>query len=301
MRDTGEVTEEASRRLPVLVLLLAMATGGCGTASDDPRNEPPAASAGTVVDADGRAVPLHPTAERIVSLVPSATLTLGALGAGDALVARTDYDTASWALHLPSVGGGLNPNLEAIAAATPDLVIRFGGPQDTRTPAALDGLGIRHLAIRPDGIADIVHVVEVLGALTGRVGEAATVAGAVRAGLDSVRAERPAGPPLRVAYVLGGTPPWVAGPGTFVHELLVVVGARNAFGDLGSLYAAVSVEEFVAREVDVVLAPDPGRLDPRVRGRSRVLAVGDALELPGPGVVEAARHLARLLSGGGEP
>lgn len=294
--------EEASRRHPVLVLLLALAAGACGTSDDaGPRERSEGEPIGSLVDADGRAVSLSPTASRIVSLVPSATLTLAAIGAGDALVARTDYDTATWALGLPSVGGGLNPSLETIAAATPDLVIRFGGPQDTRTPTALDGLGIRHLAIRPDGIADILRIVEQLGALTGRTTEAAATAAGIRSGLDSVRAEAPPGPPLRVAYVLGGTPPWVAGPGTYVQELLEVVGATNAFADLGSLYAAVGVEEFMAREVDLILTPEPGRLDARLRGRSRVVAVGGTLELPGPGVVQAARALAGLLAPGGAP
>lgn len=291
-----------SRRHSVLVLLLALAAGACGTADDaGPRERSGGEPVGSLVDADGRAVSLSPTASRIVSLVPSATLTLAAIGAGDALVARTDYDTATWALDLPSVGGGLNPSLESIAAATPDLVVRFGGPQDTRTPAALDGLGIRHLAIRPDGIADVILIVEQLGALTGRTTEAAALAAGIRSGLDSVRAEAPSGPPLRVAYVLGGTPPWVAGPGTYVQELLEVVGATNAFADLGSLYAAVGVEEFMAREVDLILTPEPGRLDARLRGRSRVLGVGGALELPGPGVVQAARVLADLLAQGGAP
>lgn len=253
-----------------------------------------------MVDAEGRSVPLTPTASRVVSLVPSATLTLGALGAASSLVARTDYDTVAWSLGLPSVGGGLNPSLEAIVAARPDLVVRFGGPQDTRTPAALDGLGIRHLAIRPDGIADILRIVGQLGALTGRDEEAAALAARIQAGLDSVRAEAPPGPPLRVAYVLGGSPPWVAGPGTYVQELLEVVGARNAFADLPSLYAAVSVEEFMARDVDVILTPEPGRLDARLRGRGRVVGVGGALELPGPGVVQAARTLAQLLAPAGE-
>lgn len=251
-----------------------------------------------VIDADGRRVPATPTATRIVSLVPSAALTLGAMGAAELVVARTDYDTAAWTRSLPSVGGGLNPSLEAVAAARPDLVIRFGGPQDTRTPAALDALGIRHVAIRPDGIADVLETAEILGTLTGRRAAAAALSGRIAAGLDSVRdmtsgLERP-----RAAYVLGGSPPWVAGPGSYVQELMEAAGAENAFADLGSLYAAVSVEEFVARRIDVLLTPDPGRLDPRVAQAARVVEVGDALELPGPDVVAAARLLARLLHGG---
>jgi iron complex transport system substrate-binding protein len=254
-----------------------------------------------LTDADGRALRLPRPAERVVSLVPSATLTLQALGAGALLVARTDHDTASWMAALPSVGGGLQPSLEAIVAARPDLVIRFAGPQDTRTPAALDGLGIPSLAIRPDRISDVLESVRLLGAATGRAAAADSLARSLRSGLDSVRAAFAGRPTVQVAYVLGGEPPWVAGPGTYIQELLEIAGGRNAFEDLGSLYAAVSVEEFLARRIEVILTPDAGRLDPRIAAGSRVVAVGGALELPGPGVAAAARLVALLLHGGEAP
>lgn len=284
---------------PCLALVLLVLTG-CG--SPEPETDQGALPDSlTVSDAEGRTINLDGPARRIVSLVPSATLTLAALGAQGVMVARTDHDTASWTAALPSVGGGLQPSLEAIVALRPDLVIRFGGPQDTRTPASLDDLGIPHLAIRPDGIPDILETVRLLGRVSGRVPAADSLVARLEAGLDSVRTAAAELPPVRVAYVLGGDPPWVAGPGTYVHQLLELAGGVNAFADLETLYAAVSLEEFVARRIDLILTPQAGRLDARFLGGARIAAVGDALELPGPGVAEAAWTVFHVLHPGPTP
>lgn len=248
-----------------------------------------------VVDADGDTVALPGPAHRIVSLVPSATLTLGALGARADVVARTDFDTASWAEELPSVGGGLQPSVEAIVAARPDLVIRFGGAQDTRTPSRLKELGIPQLAIRPDRIRDILHIVDLLGAVTGRRAAADSLVRSLRAQLDGVHRAVADLPEVRTAYILGGSPPWVAGPGTYIDELITLGGGVNVFSDLGTKYASVSPEELVARHIDVVLTPRGSDFDRHLLGGIPVRTVSGALELPGPAVAAAARNIARLL------
>lgn len=261
----------------------------------DSGSTPGSGSQITLQDSDGRTVVLPHPARRIVSLVPSATLTLAALGAQDRVVARTDHDTVSWARALPSVGGGLNPSMEAVVAAEPDLVIRFGGPQDTRTPASLDDLGIRQLAIRPDGVTDVLAIVRMLGQATDHVEDAQALVRSISARLDSVRSLAAGLPPVRVAYVLGGDPPWVAGPGTYIHELLALAGGTNVFEDLDKLYTSVSLEEFLARPVDLVLTPNAGTLDPRIAQQARVVEVTDAVELPGPAVADAALSLFHAL------
>lgn len=245
----------------------------------------------TVVDSDGRTVHLSAPAERIVSLVPSATLTLERIGAQETVVARTDYDTVSWARSLPSVGGGLQPSMEAIVAALPDLVIRFGGSQDPRTPAGLDDLGIRHVAIRPDRVADVLDVIRLLGVVTGLERTADSLASSLQDSLDAIHARSADKPRLRVAYVVGGTPPWVAGPGTYIDELIQLAGGVNVFADLDQLYASVSPEEFLAREIDVVMISRGTNFDRRLVAGARFVEVGDAMELPGPGVAAAAREV----------
>jgi iron complex transport system substrate-binding protein len=252
-----------------------------------------------VVDADGSTISLERPASRIVSLVPSASLSLDAIGARATLVARTDFDTVGWASGLPSVGGGLQPSLEAIIAAQPDLVVRFGGAQDPKTPARLDAVGIPHVAVRPDRVADVLTMIATLGHLTGRGVEADSVVRALETSLRETRDRTRSLPKVRVAYVLGGSPPWVAGPDTYIHELIDMAGGVNVFADLAKLYGAVSPENFLAREIDVILTPDADALDPRLSRHTRLVEVSDAFELPGPSVAIAAKEVARLLREGG--
>lgn len=280
-----------------LVLLLLCA--GCGREGGDRPANATAGEGHTFVDADGRDVRLHVPVRRVISLVPSATQTLEALGARSTLVARTDYDTASWAAALPSVGGGLEPSMETIVSLHPDVVIRFGGPQDPRTPSRLDDLGVPHLAIRPDDVQDVLDIVRLLGRLTGRDDEAAALAARLTAQLDSVGARWADAPLVRTTYVLGGDPPWVAGPGTYVDDLIRMAGGVNVFADLGTLYAAVSPEELVERDVDVVLLSAGSSFDRSVVRGTPVVEVGDVVGIPGPTVGEAARLVARALHGAG--
>lgn len=273
--------------------LLLVAVSACGP----PTNEAPAESdaAITVVDATGTERHLQGPAERIVSLVPSATNTLRALGVEARLVGRTDFDGELWAKDLPSVGGGLQPNLEEIVALHPDLVVRFAGEQDARTPARLDDLGITHFAIRPDRLEDVYASITQLGALTGSEEAAAILVAGIRAELDALRSAVASRPRLRTVYVLGGTPPWVAGSGTYIDDVVSLSGGDNVFSDLGSLYGSVSPEQMRARDIDVVLVSSAADFDSALAPNARIVEIGGTLEIPGPGTAEAAWLLAELL------
>lgn len=251
----------------------------------------------TFVDAAGVTHLFPEPATRIVSLVPSATETIRALGAEASLVGRTDYDTEAWSSEIPSVGGGLEPNLEAIVALSPDLVIRFEGEQDPRTPERLDELGIRHVAVRPVRLDDIFTTTEMIGIVTGRRTAADSIAESIRAGLDELRRDVANMPRLRVAYVLGGSPPWVSGPDTYIVEVLDLAGGDNVFDDLGASYASVSPEELRTREIDVVLVSGDEVIDATLVPGARLALIGSELESPGPGVVEAARSVAEAMHG----
>jgi iron complex transport system substrate-binding protein len=282
---------------------LTLATAGfvaCGGPGGSSGAEGREATGDAVVikDADGRVVRLAGPARRIVSLVPSATLTLGALGAQASVVARTDFDTASWTRSLPSVGGGLQPSVEAIVSVHPDLVVRFGGPQDAKTAERLGALGIPQISVRPDRVEDVLDIIALLGRATGRVRAADSLVRSIRAELDAVRASVAGLPKVRTVYILGGSPPWVAGPGTYIDELITLGGGVNVFSDLGSKYAAVSPEEIVARDVETVLTPPGSTFDRRLLPDVQVKTVSAALELPGPAVAEAARDVAHLLHPG---
>lgn len=302
MRRLPPVADDRTvgRVFVLLALGLAILLSSCGP------TEAPSEDTGTassrdggddgirVEDDAGREIVLPRPPRRIVSLVPSATEILVALGAGNRIVARTDYDSIPDLRSLPSVGGGLHPNLERLVAIDPDLVIRFAGPSDRDTPARLTDLGIPHLAVRPDGIDDVRRSVRMLAKVTG-AGERGD---SLVAGLDSVLArvsERVRSRPApSVAFVLGGSPPWVAGPGTFVDELLGVAGGRNAFSDLGELYGPVSREAFVSRPVDVVITSQRGGLD-FLPSDVPIHRVSPRLETPGLDLGESARTLAGIL------
>lgn len=293
-------------RTAVLAGLLALAGGGAcsppdgavpdgpgGTGAADTATAPQAPIA--LEDAAGRRVVLDRPAARIVALVPSVNQILLALGAGDRLVGRTDYDTLPALAGLPSVGGGLGPDLETLALLKPDLVVRFAGDSDTATPAWLDELGVAHVAVRPDRIADVLRIIGWMGRLTGRGEAAARLADEIRDELDAVRQATDPLPTVRTAYLMGGTPPWTAGPDTFIDELIGLAGGENVFGDLERRYAPVSPERVAAREIDVILASEEARVDPRVVGGRTVRRVSPRVQIPGPWLGAAAREVAQAL------
>ena len=299
------------RLLPLLTFALACSAGDApsdgpkeGASAEDRAATDPGTPSGVdrdgpveIVDATGRTIRLDEPADRIVSLVPSATQTLRTLGAKNRLVGRTDYDDEAWASAVPSVGGGLEPNLEAIVTLRPDLVVRFAGDQDRRTPQRLDDLGIPHIAVRPDGIADVLETIRMLGEATGHMAEAASLTSKIRADLARLEARVAPLPRKSVAYVLGGTPPWVAGPGTYIHELVTLVGGDNVFADLDALYAPVSPEEIRSRRIDVVLASGTTAFDPSLAPDARIEIVDEGLEIPGPDLADSALRIAELLHG----
>lgn len=273
--------------------LLLAACGDGGRAED--AAAAPNDSAVALVDAAGRTVRFARPPRRIVSLVPAVTVTLVQLGAGGALVGRTDYDTIAAVRELPSVGGGLQPDLERLVALGPDLVVLFHGPQDAVTPAALDQRGIPYFGVRPDRIEDVRAIVAQLGRIVDRAPAADSLVAAIDRSLADVRARVAGERRVRVAFLLGGTPPWVAGPGTFVSQLLDVAGADNAFADQKDLYAPQSLEALLTRELDAYVVGAGTTLDRRLAKHAPVIEVTPDVEAPGTGLGRSAEALARAL------
>jgi iron complex transport system substrate-binding protein len=245
------------------------------------------------VDDAGAEVVLEVPPTRILSLVPSATEILVALGQLDRLVGRTDFDVEGPVAALPSVGGGLGPSMERVVSLAPDLVIRFRAESDPATAQQLDARGIVHLAIRPDGIGDIRRIIRLLGSVVGTPSQADSLNAAIQAELDEVSTRVRGAARPRVAF-LSGDPPSVAGPNTFLHELVERAGGVNAFADIGALYAQISVEEVLRREIDMILTPE-GTPIPEALERITVRRVPLAVLTPGIHVGATARLLATLL------
>ena len=250
-----------------------------------------------LVDATGLEVTLEEPARRIISLVPSATQTLRALGAIHTVVGRTDFDLENWVLDIPSVGGGLEPNFEDIIALEPDLVVRFSGDQDPQTKSRLDELEIPQIAVRPDRLTDLYSSIILLGKATGTEPAADSIISNIKNDLADLQRWTSGKPKIHTAYILGGSPPWVAGPDTYIDEILVLAGGRNVFSDLGFLYGSVSSEQFRIRKIDVVLISDRSQFDPRLTPGARIEEIGNTLDFPGPNIAEAARHVATILHG----
>lgn len=254
-----------------------------------------------VVDDAGRTVRLDGPARRIVSLLPAATETVVRLGAGDRLVGRNDYDPAIVA-HLPSVGGGLTPSMERIAALEPDLVIAWEEAGGARTRPRLEQLGIPVFAARTVDTADIYANIRRFGVLLDTPTAADSLAGWMRDELAAVRASVEGRDPVAALYLVGTDPPTVAGPRVFIGELLRLAGGRNVFGDLTIPSPQVSLEEVVRRRPEVVLVPTedgevgsvarlgtaPGWRELWAQGTRLEALPSDLLHRPGPSIVEAA-------------
>lgn len=231
---------------------------------------------------------------RVVSLVPSITEMLVALHIGGEFVGRTDFDSEEAVLSLPSVGGGLQPDLEILVSLNPDLVIRFAADSDVETPARLDELGVPHFAVRPESIADVRSILQRLGIVFGRSMVADSIDLEIDRRLAAVAEESSGAAPVRVAFHLGGATPYVAGPGTYIHELITLAGGINVFADLSALYAEVSLEEFLVREIDLLLIAEGGQAPQRLE-QIPLATLPESLLFPGPRVSEAAEAVAAAL------
>lgn len=283
-------------RILALAAVLALA-GGCGRA--DVRADEAAAI--TLTDDAGHTVSLPRPARRVVALVPSANETLVALGARELLAGRTDFDTALDSL--PSVGGGLDPNLERLASLRPDLVIGW----ETSRPQLrerLRELGIPVFSIRTEDTTDVFRAIRNLGRLTGRTPSADSLAARLRGEIEAVRASVAGLPRPSAFFVVWHDPPMTAGPRTFIAELIGVAGGTILFPDATQPWPNVSMEEVVKRQPDVVVIPVGESGSPRVdlrgpgwrelkslRERGPALVPADLVNRPGPRIGETARLL----------
>ncbi|MEK0430330.1 MAG: hypothetical protein RL139_134 [Gemmatimonadota bacterium] len=280
---------------PLLLAVCALAVACTSTASDQ----------GTplVVDDFGDTVRLAAPATRIVSLNPVTTEVLIAIGARERLVGRTHWDLG--AAEVPDVGDGMQPNVEAILAQRPDLVVLYESPANRGAVERLRAAGITTIAFRTDRVADLARVAPVLGAAVGDRPAGITVAAAVRATIDSVAALPRRERPVRAFWHIWDAPLLTIGRGSYLTELLEAAGGRSLFDDLAAPSPQVTLEEIVRRDPDVILAGPagaeairrhPGWAAVRAVREGRVLVVDTALVgRPGVRMGEAAAHLRRLL------
>jgi iron complex transport system substrate-binding protein len=286
-------------RLRALAALAAM----CALAACE-RAAPVARS--SVTDDFGDTITLAKAPRRIVSLVPNLTEILYAIGAGDRLVGRTSYDRIpARVVAVPDLGPGLRPNVEAVLAARPDLVILYGSQDNRDAARRLRAAGVMTASYKVDRVADFARVTEVLGRLTGDTAAARVTIDTVGRTLASTLERTVALPRPKVFWFLWENPLLAVGGGSFLNELLKVAGGRNVYDSLPEPSPPVAFEDLIRRDPDVVLASPKTRermlADPRWRTlravrEGRVL-VFDTTIVNGPSarVGSSALSLARVL------
>ena len=265
----------------------------------------------TVTDGAGRSVTVPEPVDRVVAMMPSVTEWIIAMDAEDRLVARTDYDDHPAVADLPSVGGGLTPSVEWLAAREPDLVVAWPDAPSRSLVAQLEGLGIPVYAAPSETMEEGLRTARDLGTLMALDSAASAVIAEVEAGLDSVAAAVAGRDRPTVLFLIGLDPLMAAGPGTFVDQLLRRAGGENALADLDVLWPQLSLEAVLRRAPEVIIVGSAGETDPQsaLEGRpgwrtvpavrdGRVHDVDpDLVNRPGPRMDEAARALARLIHG----
>jgi iron complex transport system substrate-binding protein len=264
-----------------------------------------------VVDDYGRAVRIPQPVQRIVSLAPSLTETIYALGLQDRLVGDTDYcDYPPDAQKKTKVGGATNPNLEEIVALHPDLVLLTKNLNRLETVQALDSLGLASYATDAHTVRDIISSTERLADILGVSEAGATIAGDLEHRLSDVQQRLNGVPSRRVLFVVWSDPLISVGKETFIGDALRWAGA-NSIVDSSQDWPHVSLEEvvrlqpeflvFASSQSDSVsptfdaIAERPGwrGLD-AVRLR-HFAVISDAVNRPAPRIVSAIEDLARQL------
>ncbi|MCB1980131.1 MAG: ABC transporter substrate-binding protein, partial [Burkholderiaceae bacterium] len=263
----------------LLVLVLAMAT---------------LAQAGpiTVVDDKGRTVTLAGAPQRIVSLLPSLTETVCALGACDRLVGVDRY--SNWPASvklLQGVGGGLDPNIEAIALLRPDVVLMA---TSSRAQVRLESLGLKVVALEPKTHADVQRVLGKVGQVLG-VQDALQVWRVIDAGVQAAAQSVPAAAHGTRVYFEVSSGPFAAGQASFIGETLTRLGAGNIIPASLGPFPKINPEFVVRADPDLIMvgersadgmAARPGWAQMRAIREGRLCrfdaAQSDVLIRPGP-------------------
>ncbi|HXU89247.1 MAG TPA: cobalamin-binding protein [Methylomirabilota bacterium] len=215
------------------------------------------AAAPSLTDMLARDVPLAAPPTRIVSLVPSVTESIYALGGQARLVGRTDWcDYPAAAREKPSVGGMINPSIEMIVALKPDLVVATDEGNREETTVQLGRLGIPTYLVHAHRVDQMLDMVTRVAGLVDRREAAGPLIASIRGRIDAIRARVAPLPAPRVLYVLWPEPLIVPGRASHLTELIELAGGRSITGGEGESYVRFSLEAAVARAPEVIVLAD---------------------------------------------
>ncbi|MFQ5762598.1 MAG: ABC transporter substrate-binding protein [Candidatus Bathyarchaeia archaeon] len=268
-----------------------------------------------VVDDWGRAVDVGKPPERIVSLLPSTTEILFAVGVGDRVVGVDRYSDFPPQVaegirdgRITVVGGIADPSIETVIALEPDLVLAgHKGIQD-EVVNALESRGLTVVALDPSNVTQLYDSILLVGKVTGNMQQAEFVVSNMKEKVQSITGKTAGLPKVRVYYEVWNDPLMTVGPGTWIHDLIGIAGGENIFADSSAAYPQISSEAVVELNPDVIILPTqhPMSLDDvgKRPAWSMVNAVkngkvytidGDIISRPGPRIVEGLEQLARLI------
>jgi len=284
------------------------------TSQPSPAGLPEAAGEIVLVDGTGQEIRLEAPAQKIVSLAPSNTEILFAVGAGQQVIAREDFSNfPAEAADLPSIGGDMGKyNLEEITRLQPDLILAspLTAPEVLQSFEEINA--VVFVLPNPGDLEDLYENLKTVGTLTGRKAEADELVEGLSARasavLDKVAGvtERP-----RVFYELDSTDPakpWTAGPGTFVDMLIIQAGGQNVGASLQGEWAQISQEELIVQNPVIILLGDaaygvtpqqvaerPGWGEIAAVENGQVYPFNDDLSSrPGPRMIDALEEMARI-------
>lgn len=300
-------------RLAALVAaaLALFALVGCATPAEKPAAEKPAAAAAaafpvTITDDASRTVTIKAEPKRIVSLAPANTEIVFALGLGDRVVGVTTYDDyPAEVTEIAKIGDFTTPNIEAIAAAKPDLILATTGVQ-ADVLAKLEVLGATVVALDPQNLDGVYSAIERTGKATGAITQAAALVDGMKIDVDDIVKSVEATEPVTAFVEIAQNPLFTAGTGTLIDELIALAGGKNVVTQPG--WVAYSTEQVVKDDPTVYMATkgsmsDPAQLSQRagfkglsaVKNRRVVVLDDNLVSRPGPRVVEGLKQIAIAL------
>jgi len=292
---------------PSFPLLLLAALAAAGLLCPTPLH---AAATARWTDALGRTITAPAPPRRIVSLVPSITEILFALGLGDRVAGVTRFcDFPPEARAKPRVGGYADPGVEAVVALAPDLVFASADSTPRGLVSRLEALGVPVYVVYPRNLSGALATIAEVGRVAGAPAEGAALGRALAERVAAVEAAVAGRPRPRVILCVMVQPVVVAGPGTLGDDLVRTAGGVNAVPAGVSAYPTWGPESLLAADPDViVVSPHPGQPEPtsifrawpelRAVRDGRVVTVdADWVHRPGPRLAQGLEALARALHG----
>lgn len=261
---------------------------------------------GSLRDDFGRQVDLSIRPTRVVSLNPTTTEIIYAIGAQSRLIGRSHWDNWPAAAKLkPELGDGIRPNVERLIAAAPDVVILYATEANRDAATRLAHAGIATISLRINTVQQFDRATRLLARVLGDSLAGAVVADSVEQSLARVRSATRDLPHPTVVWRLADRPAIVVGGGSFMNEMLQAAGATNLYAQIAEPSPVVSIEDIVTRNPDVVIVGGdigtsvtslgPWNAVPAVR-RGKVISVSsDLVARPSVQMGAAAWALARAL------